>query len=507
MEPILITFIIIIVVLQIGIFVRTCLSLNKFIGIFKKDVSYNINESSHTITINNASSFLSNNIISPINQYLSKNEEAVVDFLLIKDIVERNCDMKREEINSQLPMPLYLGLMGTILGIITGIGGIALKNGNGFSEFINNPSDSIGILMGGVAIAMIASFIGILFTTCGSWVSKSAISKVEEGKNKFYTWIQTDLLPNIGGTANSIVMLQQNLVRFNRTFAENVNKLDKAFEKVGGSYRDQVALIKELQRLDMKNVATANVKVLQELNGCIPQLQQFYEYLHSVNGYIENVIALNNKLDLNENRTKLIEEMGTFFKEEVSAIGQRKAAISQVVGEVDDRLQKALDNLMINSEDGMKKLNASLVTQQDAFNTVLVRLQEDFPVKMRETLAAQQELFNNVLTEQREDFKNRMHETVNLLDGLTDFLNKNTSLNSLKEEFLNISLLQKEQLADLTNAIENITVHVDNGQSTNGNMPIIIPKSIKFMIFAFIGLGSLFFILELLSSIFSLLKL
>lgn len=35
--------------------------------------------------------------------------------------------MKREEIDSQLPMPLYLGLMGTMLGIITGIGGIALK--------------------------------------------------------------------------------------------------------------------------------------------------------------------------------------------------------------------------------------------------------------------------------------------------------------------------------------------------------------------------------------------
>lgn len=70
---------------------------------------------------------MSDNIVAPINQYLSKNEGAVADFLLIKDIVERNCDMKREEIDSQLPMPLYLGLMGTMLGIITGIGGIALK--------------------------------------------------------------------------------------------------------------------------------------------------------------------------------------------------------------------------------------------------------------------------------------------------------------------------------------------------------------------------------------------
>lgn len=215
-------------------------------------------------------------------------------------------------------------------------------------------------------------------------------------------------------------------------------------------------------KLDMKNMATANVRVLQELNGCMPQLQQFYEYLQSVNNYISNVNALNHKLDANENRTKLIEEMSTFFKEEVSAISQRKAAISQTVGQVDDYLQKALENLMMNSETGMQKLNVALITQQDSFNSILNRLQEDFPEKMKVTLATQQELFNNALIEQREEFKHRMQETVSLLDGLKDFLSKNSDLNSFKEELIVIAHEQKEQLALLANAIENITIHVDN---------------------------------------------
>lgn len=116
-------------------------------------------------------------IVNAINSYLLKNKGAVSDFLLIKDIVERYCNTEREQIETQLPMPLYMGLMGTMLGIIIGIGYIAIVSG--FSAFINNPSDSIGALMGGVAIAMIASLIGIVLTTYGSWCSKHAFLRLK----------------------------------------------------------------------------------------------------------------------------------------------------------------------------------------------------------------------------------------------------------------------------------------------------------------------------------------
>lgn len=95
-------------------------------------------------------------ILDSINNYLQKNKGAVSDFMLIKDIVERNCDSKEEEITIQTPIPLYIGLMGTMLGIIIGIGRIAIMGG-GFSAFIDNPQQAIGELMGGVAIAMLAS--------------------------------------------------------------------------------------------------------------------------------------------------------------------------------------------------------------------------------------------------------------------------------------------------------------------------------------------------------------
>ena len=140
----------VIVIIQLCIWIRSKSLIEEYIGIFRnaqfyKEPSEDV-EDEVEITYINAfdekqgaiSHPLLLRIINAINAYLLKNKGATGDFLLIKDIVERYCDTKREEIETQLPMPLYLGLMGTMLGIIIGIGYIAIVSG--FSAFIDNPS-------------------------------------------------------------------------------------------------------------------------------------------------------------------------------------------------------------------------------------------------------------------------------------------------------------------------------------------------------------------------------
>src|ERR1035437_1994546 len=61
-------------------------------------------------------------VIDSINNYLHNNKGAVSDFHLIKDIVDRNSDAIEDEIDSQIPIPLYLGLVGTMAGILVGVG-------------------------------------------------------------------------------------------------------------------------------------------------------------------------------------------------------------------------------------------------------------------------------------------------------------------------------------------------------------------------------------------------
>ena len=387
-------------------------------------------------------------IVQAINSYLLKNKGATGDFLLVKDVVERYCDAKHNEIETQLPMPLYLGLMGTMLGIIIGIGHIAMNVG--FDKFIEAPQDSIGVLMGGVALAMIASLVGIILTTYGSWKTKGAASVVEDGKNQFYTWVQTELLPVLGGTENSLMMLQKNLLKFNRSFSANTAKLDRALQQVGTSYQDQMGLIQSIQQLNIEKIATANVSVLRELQACTPLLEQFGRYIHLMNEFISQVNALNNNMALQNSRTQLIEEMGTFFKEEVKEIEQRKVAINQAVGMVDDNLQKLLYSLQENGEKNMQAMNEALVKKQD--------------------------VFNKALEEQQEIFKKKIQENGNLLDELKKLDNVALAVNAQNEK-LDLELERLNALRDGIGLLEaRQTQKMDELIAVVKKMPVRVVK-------------------------------
>lgn len=429
-------------------------------------------------------------IINAINSYLLKNKGATGDFLLIKDIVERYCDTKREEIETQLPMPLYMGLMGTMLGIIIGIGYIAVVSG--FSAFINNPSGSIGTLMGGVAIAMIASLIGIVLTTYGSWAAKSASSQVEDDKNGFYTWIQTELLPVLGGTENSLMRLQENLLKFNRSFSTNTTKLDKALQRVETSYENQIELIQTIQQLDIKKMATANVSVLRELQACTPQLERFSQYMHNVNEFISQLNALNRNLDSQEKRTQLIEKMGTFFEQEVKDIEQRKAAISQAVGTVDDRLQQTLHSLQENADKSMQDMNEALIRKQDIFNKALDEQQEVFKRKIQEN--------GNVLDELK-----KLDDVVLAIGIQGEKLDAELeSLNTLKTEIAQMGVSQRQKMDELIAAVQNMSVEVTMPHAAKQTSPMRISRPIKYLLIAFVGLGTIVFFLALLFLILSI---
>ena len=429
-------------------------------------------------------------IIEAINSYLLKNKGATGDFLLIKDIVERYCDTKRQELETQLPMPLYMGLLGTMLGIIIGIGYIAIVSG--FSAFIDKPSESIGILMGGVAIAMIASLVGIILTTYGSWSAKSASSRVEDDKNRFYTWIQTELLPVLGGAENSLARLQENLLKFNRSFSANTTKLDKALQRVEDSYESQLELMQAIQQLDVRRMATANVSVLRELQACTPQLERFCQYLSNVNEYINGVNALNDSINSQMERTRLIERMGTFFEQEVRDIEQRKIAISQAVGIVDDKLQQTLLSLQENADKSMQSMNEALVRKQDIFNRALDEQQELFKRKIQEN--------GDLLDELR-----KLEDVVFAINRQSETLDSELeSLNMLKSKIEEMAISQNRKMDDLIVAVENMSVEVK--MPSVGFSPMQIPKPIKYLLVAFVSLWTFMLLMQFVTFITSIIN-
>lgn len=94
---------------------------------------------------------VSKTIIHSINTYLLRNSGAVADFNLIRDIAERNSETIDEAVSSTLSIPLYLGLLGTLIGIVFGLSHISGLSFEGTSESSGTLLDhAIPVLLGGV---------------------------------------------------------------------------------------------------------------------------------------------------------------------------------------------------------------------------------------------------------------------------------------------------------------------------------------------------------------------
>ena len=264
-----------------------------------------------------------------LNNYLIRNKGAASDYGLIKDVVERNCNSLEEEIETQTPWPLYFGLMGTMLGIIVGIGDIAINVG--FDQFVEKPEEHIGGLMGDVAMAMIVSCCGILFTTTLSFIAKKAKSILETRKNAFYSWFQSELMPIISkeNASTGLKRLEENLSKFNDSFEDNVKELNATFSVVKETSGNQALLMKTLNEMDLKKMAEANIEILSRFNQTVGQLEKFNSYIN----YSQTVL---------------------------DDIAQRNTAISEATISVDSNLDKALNELKNGVEQQMSVLRDSL---------------------------------------------------------------------------------------------------------------------------------------------------
>lgn len=404
-------------------------------------------------------------IRNALNMYLQKNKGAASDFYLMKDVVERYCDAEEEEINIQQPIPLYLGLMGTMVGIIVGIGFIAVSGGLSSESLMEN----ITSLMICVAIAMAASLVGICCTTLISWSAKSATSKVEADKNRFYSWLQTELLPVLSGNAvNALYLLQQNLMTFNQTFQSNIEGLDGALSKVEESSREQIELITLIKDIDIKKVAQANVTVLKELKECTGEISVFNKYLHSVSDYLQSVNELNSNINEHLNRTAVIENMGAFFEREISQVTAREQYINEVVAKVDDTLRKTFEKLSESTKESVTQLRNNSVTEFDA---------------LLKHYSEQKEEFARILQEQREEFIDRNSEITDLMKEIRNLADIKSVMGQLVESTKGQTVILERLVSSLNNQhkdSQKVDYFHPSEEKTVATQ--VFPKSIIYMV-------------------------
>lgn len=353
-------------------------------------------------------------IVSSINNYLSKNKGAA-EFAILKDITDRNCDAVEEQIEATSPFPIYVGLCGTLIGIVFGVA--VLGYGGGIDSLLSSAettntelaismqdqavedAGATGIkdLLRGVAVAMLTTFIGVVLTIWGSTTSKNAARDNEYRKNQFLSWMQGELLPQMNNSmVKTLDILQRNLTKFNEGFAENSRNLNDVFSRINSTYEGQAEVLRMVQELRVDDIATANVRVLKELQKCTDKINLLQEFLNQSNLYLTSVETLNGQLSNHYERTMLIENMGKFFMDEVQQIELRKAAISRSVGEIDHVMQNALEELQKHTSEQFVALTSATAKEHHEFLKAVEEQQQVLSTKLTETSQVLEELKNLV---------------------------------------------------------------------------------------------------------------
>lgn len=210
-------------IVQLWVFCTTIKKLKTFKNFFPENGEWkaDIFENAYQILTPNASNE-AKELVREVNEYLAKNE-GTTDFGIIKDKTERRLDSLYEDAMSKISYPTYLGLMGTFFGVYIGLKcfNIGVSTSGVSDEIVSE-------LIGGVIVSMITSLVGLILMMIGNWIASDYLKKVDADKNKFYDFLQVELMPVLGTSMVSA------LTKLHST----INTFEPAFRGVIGDFKD-----------------------------------------------------------------------------------------------------------------------------------------------------------------------------------------------------------------------------------------------------------------------------
>lgn len=389
---------------QICTFFKNRGRINRLRKMFPANDKYMIDaaEGSDNISISSTEATVDfKNTLEDINAYLEKNKNKSTDYHILKEIVNRNTQEVEEEVDTMLPAPLYLGLMATIAGVAIGVAFFAWTD---LADLLTGASvkvDGIKTLLTDVSIAMVASFLGVLFTKISTSDLKGARSTMSQNKNRFLTWIQTELMPNLSDSlSGALTKMTQDLNEFNRTFATNTKELKNTLSLVEQNYEGQLEILDAIEKIKINKVAKANIEVYDKLQGCTQEIERLFEHLGHSEQYISSVVSLNQQLGSIEERTRIFEEVGNYFQNEIEYVKDRQGQMRQHISSLDSILLDTMSNLGESVKQGITNFAEVFQCQ----NQSIQKLIEEQQYSLVESLTAQQSVINQKISAVNDPF-------------------------------------------------------------------------------------------------------
>jgi hypothetical protein len=286
-----------------------------------------------------------NSILASTNRYLEKNAGTPADFRILQDIAERISNSTEQAAASNATLPLYVGLMGTFIGVIVGLlsfvgAGSSLSEAGAFTD-----PDHLRHFLGGVLVAMAGSLCGLFLSVIGrSRFLHNAQEKNDRLKQAYFTLLQTELLPVVGHDFSSaLYSLQQNLHRFNADFSSNLATFTASMGTATETLRQQRELLDMLKSTDILRIIEANADMLRT-SGKIG---------HELRGFVEATEALHGKLQITSGLTDkfsaLLDRFGV-FEQSVNSLGEKLAVDETITAHAVKLIRDQLESLKSRTE-------------------------------------------------------------------------------------------------------------------------------------------------------------
>lgn len=201
-------------------------------------------------------------LIDELNEYTRKNH-GTTDFSIIQNKTERKIEMMYENATSKLAFPIYIGLMGTFLGVFCGLSFFSY----GLADSVDGiTDDAIGNLIKGVLVSMSTSFIGLLLSTWSNHYSSEVRRVVDEDKNIFFEFIQNQLMPTLGvSMVAALNKLHQTINMFEPSFNRVIDRFQTTFDtctqRFGDAFARNVEVVSEAVSVMGQNMDKINENV------------------------------------------------------------------------------------------------------------------------------------------------------------------------------------------------------------------------------------------------------
>lgn len=239
-----------------------------------------------------------NNLIKEINAYLEKTK-GTSDYEFVRNKVERKLNMRYDQSTVHLAFPTYLGLMGTFLGVFLGI----LMFLGGFDSVDGITDDSIKNLLIGVLVSMSTSLFGLLLTTINNGLAGEARKKIEDDKNEFYDFIQTDVTKTASASlVSAISKLHDTVDKFEPAFSKVIRGFKDTFEECtkafGKDFKMKVDAVTTAVDVMGKNMdkINQNIKLQEKLLNTLKSgelIRGMEKYVEASNHFVSITQSLN----------------------------------------------------------------------------------------------------------------------------------------------------------------------------------------------------------------------